>query len=729
MRGVVTWVGAVVALGLLIAPAAAERRLALVVGNNSYSNLPEAQQLKTAVNDANAVGDALARLGFTVTRGENLSRSEFSARLDVLIRSVQPGDTVAFYFAGHGVSLGGGNYLLPSDVPPVESGQESLLARASLGEDDIVGDIQARGARVVIEVLDACRDNPFRQDGRRSVGGAQGLTRMEAARGVFKLYSAGIGQTALDRLNRSDGNPNSVFTRVLLPELVKPGRDLTALARDVGREVLRLAASVGHEQQPAYYDQILDSVYLAGAPAEPGKATPALLPASPGAPGEAERAWAVTKDSTDREVLEEFIRRFGSDYYASLARARLRELESRSAAAATSGKKEGESGPAAIAPSSAEKPAAPAPGHDVAATACRVVASEHLDSEKFAFQYQGGCKAGLAEGRGRASWSLWEAPERTEATWEGRFAGGIYLPDPPGIVSARQAGRNNARKYEVFFGLGSLPPQAGIPAAKVTVETRSELTSYADPCIARRVFVSNVPLAALASDSVVQAVMAAAVEKLRTRCGEEITRVSRSQRPQLRPRSHLDVLVVATAEVGFDSSGDPDSIVAYGDIPLTPGETLRNYGNQVAAQLRKAEVQKKDEAARKLNAQRLRGFFQAQQARMWVQLGTLDQNPFRYAEGVVVTAVALDRVVSRSSALVSDIHPGSGVHAVIEGARVAQWARGARVVAVRVLDRVRAEDENGGRVRLQLVASESCAEEHCEDWLKLPVELGDGQMP
>jgi hypothetical protein len=83
---------------------------------------------------------------------------------------------------------------------------------------------------------------------------------------VFKLYSAGIGQAALDRLGKNDPNPNSVFTRVLLPELMTPGLDLTMLAKQVGREVQRLALTVNHEQQPAYYDQILDNVYLAGAP-------------------------------------------------------------------------------------------------------------------------------------------------------------------------------------------------------------------------------------------------------------------------------------------------------------------------------------------------------------------------------------------------------------------------------------------------------------------------------
>jgi hypothetical protein len=63
-------------------------------------------------------------------------------------------------------------------------------------------------------VLDACRNNPFKKPGVRGVGAERGLGRIEPVRGVFTIYSAGIGQTALDRLSDADINPNSVFTRV-----------------------------------------------------------------------------------------------------------------------------------------------------------------------------------------------------------------------------------------------------------------------------------------------------------------------------------------------------------------------------------------------------------------------------------------------------------------------------------------------------------------------------------
>src|ERR1700674_5137497 len=61
-----------------VTPGHAEKRVALVVGNDRYANLPSDQQLRKAVNDARAVGDALERLPehlrFDVIRGDNLGR-------------------------------------------------------------------------------------------------------------------------------------------------------------------------------------------------------------------------------------------------------------------------------------------------------------------------------------------------------------------------------------------------------------------------------------------------------------------------------------------------------------------------------------------------------------------------------------------------------------------------------------------------------------------------------
>lgn len=264
------WIAAIavaVALSLSVGEHAhAAKRIAFVVGNNDYAALPV---LEKAVNDAKAVGAALQEIGFTVIPGENLSRRQMNRGLAKLMRAIDPGDQVFFFFAGHGVSLGAENYLLPADMPKPGTGEESLVRDEGYAVSALVNRVQARGATSTFFVLDACRDNPFATVGVRSIGGTRGFTRTEAPRGVFMLFSAGIGQSALDRLPLPGGDPhpNSVFTRKLVPLLKTPGMTHVRLAKEVQGQVDALARTVGHEQQPAYYDQIIGSLVLRpGAP-------------------------------------------------------------------------------------------------------------------------------------------------------------------------------------------------------------------------------------------------------------------------------------------------------------------------------------------------------------------------------------------------------------------------------------------------------------------------------
>src|SRR6187401_2877708 len=100
MRRTLIAVSASVVLALVgVAPGHAEKRVALVVGNDLYGNLPADQQLSRAANDARAVGDALGRLGFEVLRGENLGRQALVEKFDELTRRLSPGDTAFFFFA------------------------------------------------------------------------------------------------------------------------------------------------------------------------------------------------------------------------------------------------------------------------------------------------------------------------------------------------------------------------------------------------------------------------------------------------------------------------------------------------------------------------------------------------------------------------------------------------------------------------------------------------------
>jgi formylglycine-generating enzyme required for sulfatase activity len=271
------------------APAYAEKRVALVIGNESYVNLAANEQLQKAVNDARAVGMALKQIGFDVIEGENLGRQALLARIDQASQRLTAGDTVFFFFSGHGIAVDGFNYILPTDVPAVGSGQFTSLTGAAIREEDVTAAFQRAGARVAIVVLDACRNNPFAASGTKGVGGEKGLAPHEPPSGVFTFYAASRGESALDRLYEGDRNPNSVFTRVLVPALSRPNLDLPALAREVREEVTRLARTVNHAQRPAYYDETSgDRIFLAAVSpgtGRPGDGGPSpSLAAAPAAP-------------------------------------------------------------------------------------------------------------------------------------------------------------------------------------------------------------------------------------------------------------------------------------------------------------------------------------------------------------------------------------------------------------------------------------------------------------
>lgn len=236
------------------------RRWALVIGVDGYQNL---ENLQKARNDAQSISSVLSGLGFEVRTLYDPGRRDINGAVSTMANQIDPGDEVLFYFAGHGVEVEGRNFLLPSDVPVINYGDESFLTGESIAADRILDTFQKRGARTTVMILDACRNNPFPSDGKRSIGGKRGLVRMSPPEGAFILYSAGAGQTALDRLSDGDADPNSVFTRALLPRLQDPNMTLHQLAKQVRRDVQNLASTVNHDQFPAYYDQMSGDLFLA----------------------------------------------------------------------------------------------------------------------------------------------------------------------------------------------------------------------------------------------------------------------------------------------------------------------------------------------------------------------------------------------------------------------------------------------------------------------------------
>src|SRR5262249_10064644 len=141
-------------------------------------------------------------------------------------RTVTPNDMVVVFYAGHGMGLADGTYLVPSDVKEASLEVETTAKRAAINENELTDGLRQGRAGIVIAVIDACRNDLFSRAVGRALGNGRGLRPAETE-GIYKIYSASEGQIALDRLPGGDGgSKNSVFTRVFLKALVTPGLNL-----------------------------------------------------------------------------------------------------------------------------------------------------------------------------------------------------------------------------------------------------------------------------------------------------------------------------------------------------------------------------------------------------------------------------------------------------------------------------------------------------------------------
>jgi len=225
-----------------------------VIGNDTYQNVPH---LKNARGDARAIAQAFEKAGFKVQLKLDVTEKGMKDAIRAFKSQVTGGDVAIFYFSGHGVQLGGANYLLPVDI---RSDSEDQVRDEAVPLQRVLDDLQDQKAKFSLAIIDACRNNPFKAAGR-SLGG-RGLAVTAAATGQMVLYSAGAGQQALDSLGPADKNPNGLFTRVLLKEIEKPGVPVDRVLRTVRDEVVKLSTSAGQEQVPALYDQALGEFYF-----------------------------------------------------------------------------------------------------------------------------------------------------------------------------------------------------------------------------------------------------------------------------------------------------------------------------------------------------------------------------------------------------------------------------------------------------------------------------------
>lgn len=304
-------------------------RLALVIGNDSYVHAPA---LRNARNDARTVAKELEAAGFAVTRLLDGTRRDIHQALDAFLRRVGKGDEVVFYFSGHGSQPPqSGPFLLPVDI---EISSERSIIRDGLSLEQVVDDLGQR-ARFSLVIVDACRDDPFRQTSAgRSLAPGSSLSRIEPPKGTMIIMAASKGQQALDRLSDDDPVPNGLFTRELVKLMRQPGLSASDMLRSVRANVERAAQAVRHTQRPALVDESSSDFFF-----YPGKAVAAVAPAAPAervsgaamlAPGYAPQrefdVWEQAMLGGTQAGYESYLRRYPEGRYAAQARARIAQL-------------------------------------------------------------------------------------------------------------------------------------------------------------------------------------------------------------------------------------------------------------------------------------------------------------------------------------------------------------------------------------------------------------------
>ena len=250
----------VVAYLLLVFPAAAEKRVALVVGNSAYVH---ANPLPNPVNDASDMAKALTEVGFEVILGLDLKKPAFDAKVRDFARALEKADVAVFFYAGHGLQASGRNYLVPVDA---SLQVERDLDFEAVSVDFVLKQMELeREGKTNVVFLDACRDNPLarnlaRSMGTRSAAIGQGLAQVQTGVGTFIAYSTQPGNVALDGQGR-----NSPFTAALAKGVREPGRNLTSVMIDVRKDVL---AVTGGKQVPWDHSALTGDFYfhLASAP-------------------------------------------------------------------------------------------------------------------------------------------------------------------------------------------------------------------------------------------------------------------------------------------------------------------------------------------------------------------------------------------------------------------------------------------------------------------------------
>lgn len=275
--------------------------MALLIGNSAYSRPDLA--LPNPKNDVVALADSLRSLGFSVTEVIDQSSQEMQSSLAAFQAEANAAEIALFFYAGHGVQIGGQNYLIGTDIDTVN---EVELRRASVTLTQVRDIFETAAPDIGMLILDACRNNPFTDAGQVE----KGLVRTKGGAGLLIAYATDPGNVAFDGTGT-----NSVFTSALLENMTTPGLEARLM---LGRVRQQVVLETQGQQVPWVEEAVLGEHYF----------VPASIDASPIDPNTLEFSeWRRISGSTNPSDFSAYLGQFPDGLFADFASDRVAMLQ------------------------------------------------------------------------------------------------------------------------------------------------------------------------------------------------------------------------------------------------------------------------------------------------------------------------------------------------------------------------------------------------------------------
>jgi formylglycine-generating enzyme required for sulfatase activity len=221
----------------------AKDHVALIIGNSEYPDAP----LGNPVNDATDVAQTFTNMGFIVDKVLNADKEQMAQAINRFSQRLLTAKAAVFYYAGHGVQVNGENYLIPiGKTAATQINEESQVPYRAINAGEVLASMERAKVNFSLIVLDACRNNPFKGEGR---GRVPGLASINAPVGSLVMYATKAGAVASDGQNQR----NSPFTTAFLTHVSTPGLDVNLLPSKITQTVGELTSG---KQVPGTYMQL-----------------------------------------------------------------------------------------------------------------------------------------------------------------------------------------------------------------------------------------------------------------------------------------------------------------------------------------------------------------------------------------------------------------------------------------------------------------------------------------